>query len=146
MKSFFVLLLCLFFLNHSSAQTTLKGKFPSMKGKTVTISRPTQWLQFDTNGIGFIETTINQSGEFSFNLDFIDKEIVTFIIRDTTENNTLFKQYLYLAKGYNLSLLEDRQNDIIITGVGADDNHLKGIKTFYDIAKEEQDSIRDRVY
>lgn len=147
MKSLFTFLLCLSLLNLSFAQTTiLKGKFPSMKGGIVTISRPTKWLEYDTPNIAFIKTSITKSGEFSFNLDFINKELVILNISDSTEDNYFFKQYLYLEKGYNLSLLEDRQNHIIITGAGAEDNHLEGIKTFYNIDPEEQDSIPDRIY
>ncbi|GAB3517167.1 hypothetical protein GCM10027442_36050 [Emticicia fontis] len=100
----------------------------------------------DTPKIAHIKTSINESGEFSFNLDHLDKELITITINDSTRNKTFYNQFLYLQKGYQLTLSEDNNHSVAINGIGAEDNHLKGIETFYNIGMVKADSLPDRKY
>lgn len=147
MKSLFILLLCSLLFTQSFAQkTTLTGKLPGFSYGLVTLSRPTKSLMYDTPNIAVLKTNIDKTGAFSFNLESIDNELVILKISDSTSNKTFLKQFFYIRKGYNLTLIEGNQTEIIITGNGAEDNHLKGIETFYNIGEAKQDSVPDRIY
>lgn len=147
MKSLFILLLCFLLFNQSFAQNTaIKGKLPGFSYGLVSLSRPTKSLMYDTPNIAVLKTNIDKTGAFSFNLEPIVDELVILKISDSTGNKTFLKQYLYIRKGYNLTLTEGSPTEMIISGNGADDNHLKGIETFYNIGETKQDSVPDRIY
>lgn len=148
MKLLFNTLLLFSLIYQATAQTTvIKGKIPSMKGAKISIGRPTKWLVYDTQTVGFIESEIAQNGEFTLNLGAMDKEIIFFSVWDKQNDSRLFFQYLYITKGDNLFLLEDFDKQIRISGKSEKYNgQLQGLKNEYFYTNAEQDSLPNRVY
>ena len=147
MKSLFILLLCSFLFTQSFAQkTSIKGHIPSMKGAVLSIKRPTQ--QFIKNVSEKIPTKvlISQSGDFSIDASFLNKEIAIIAIQDTLNNKDLFEQYFFISKGDNLVLTENANKGIDISGIGAKHNQLREIPIRYTHDWIEQDSIPDRIF
>lgn len=148
MKLLFNTLLLFSLIYQVTAQTTvIRGKIPSMKGAKISIGRPTKWSVYNTQKVVFTESEIAQNGEFTLNLDSMDKEIIFFSVWDKQNDSRLFFQYLYITKGDNLFLLEDFDKQIRISGKSEKYNgQLQGLKNEYFYTNAEQDSLPNRVY
>ncbi len=143
------LLFLLFILLNSctvfSQKTSINIKIPSIKGGLIELGRPTKWLNVKTSYSSFYSKKIDQNGEFFFEIDDINKEMLYLSVRDSTQNKDLFFQYFFISKGDNL-LIEERPNkEIKITGKGANNNQLKGIAERYSFGEMKQDSIPNRI-
>ncbi|GAB3517163.1 hypothetical protein GCM10027442_36040 [Emticicia fontis] len=115
-----------------------------MKGALVTIEHPTHPLVDKPGGVS-IKTFVSPTGDFSFNADFLNKEIITIVIKDAASNQKFFEQYFFITKGDNILIAENADKRITISGIGAKNNQLKGIPTFYNYGWMKQDSLPDRI-
>ena len=109
------------------------------------MSRPSKFLIYNTPGIGLIKTKIVQNGDFKIDIDVSDKEIVYLFVLDSLDRK-IFHQYFFLTQGNKLSISESLDKSIGITGVGAENNQLGGIPTFYNFGEMRQDSLPHRTY
>ncbi len=138
--------LILSFVNASFAQkTTIHGKIPSMQSGRIELMRPTKWLNIKTPYSSFYSKTINSKGEFFLEIADIDKEMVYLSVRDSTQNKNLFSQYFFMSKGDNILIEENSNKEIKVTGIGANNNQLKGITERYPFGEVRQDSLPSRI-
>ncbi|RFS16852.1 TlpA disulfide reductase family protein [Emticicia sp. C21] len=143
--SFIVLLYLLVIIDSSAQKTNIKGEIPSMKGAWVSITRPTQLLVNNISKGTSTRTVISETGSFSFNADFLNKEIIILTIRDMQKDVKLFEQYFFITKGDNILLAEDDNKVVTISGTGAKNNQLKGVSLFYNYGQTKQDSLPYRI-